>query len=271
MTSVTQEQLSEWQTAIGREIVQEEKLATAALRRFARAVGCCDDNDPVPLPHWAFFLPCPLDGEIGADGHPRRGGFLPDIHLPRRMFAGASIEFHGAIEPGANARQTTRIADLTHKAGRTGDLVFAKVEKRLEQRGELRVREVQTYVYRDEGEKVPMPVPAASSPEGEKWQPDEVNLFRFSAATANAHRIHYDHPYTTQVEGYPALIVHGPFTAVRLARLAMKDGELASFSFRAMAPLFLGQPIFLCRSADNGFDAIRCDGVTAMAAEVTYR
>lgn len=187
------------------------------------------------------------------------------------MFAGASIEFHGAIEPGADARQTTRIADLTHKAGRTGDLVFAKVEKRLEQHGELRVREVQTYVYRDEGEKVPMPVPATSSPEGEKWQPDEVNLFRFSAATANAHRIHYDQPYTTQVEGYPALIVHGPFTAARLARLAMRDGELASFSFRAMAPLFLGQPIFLCRSADNGFDAIRCDGVTAMAAEVTYR
>ncbi len=271
MSDISTAQIDQWQDAIGREQVAEEVLDPRALRRFAQAVGCKDETDSPPLPHWAYFLPSPLDGEIGPDGHPRRGDFLPDITLPRRMYAGAEIEFVAGLELGTAARQTMRLADLTHKSGRTGDLVFAKVEKRLEQGGELRVREVQTYVYRDEGGSVPMPAPAADIPDGELWQPDEVNLFRFSAATGNGHRIHYDHPYTTQVEGYPALIVHGPFTAAKLAQLAMRDGTLASFAFRAKAPLFLGQPIFLKPAAENTVEAVRCDGVTAMTAEVTYR
>ena len=271
MARVTQEQVVQWQQAVGREEGAEQVLDAAALRRFAQAVGVDDETHGPPLPHWAYFLPSPLDDEIGADGHPRRGDFLPEDSLPRRMYAGASMEFVGDIELGKEARQTSRVAELTHKAGRSGDLVFAKVEKRLEQGGALKVREVQTYVYRDEGEPVGMPLPADTPPEGELWQPDEVNLFRFSAATANGHRIHYDHPYTTQVEGYPALIVHGPFTAAKLAALAMRPGPLASFAFRAMAPLFLGQPIYLRRTEERQFEAIRCDGVIAMTAEATYR
>ena len=271
MSSITETQLDDWQQAVGREQVAEEVLAASALQRFGRAVGCRDELDGVPLPHWAFFLPSPLDEEIGSDGHPRRGDFLPDVTLPRRMYAASSIEFVSDLEIGAPARQVSTVADLTHKSGSTGDLVFAKVEKRLEQEGSLRVREVQTYVYRGEGEPAPMPVPADVTPEGERWQPDEVNLFRFSAATANGHRIHYDHPYTTQVEGYPALIVHGPFTAAKLAALAMRDGALASFSFRAMAPLFVGQPITLRRSDENTYEAVRCDGLIAMSAKASFR
>ena len=271
MGRITPEQLARWQQAVGREEVAEQLLDAAALRRFAQAVGLDDETRGPPLPHWSWFLPSPLDAEIGADGHPRRGDFLPDISLPRRMYAGASMEFAGEIELGKEARQTSRVAELDHKAGRSGDLVFAKVEKRLEQDGALKVREVQTYVYRDEGERVAMPVPADTPPEGELWQPDEVNLFRFSAATANGHRIHYDHPYTTEVEGYPALIVHGPFTAAKLAGLAKCNGPLATFAFRAMAPLFLGQPIYLHRTKEGQFEAVRCDGVTAMTAEATYR
>ena len=270
MAHVTAEQLSLWQQAVGREQVHEEVLAPAALRRFAQAVGLSGEHKDTPLPHWAFFLPSPLDAEIGADGHPKRGGFLPDITLPRRMFAGARIEFHGALEIGAMARQTSRIAELSHKSGRSGDLIFARVEKRLEQDDALKVCELQTYVYRGEGERFGMPVPAEAAPVGEVWQPDEVNLFRFSAATANGHRIHYDHPYATGVEGYPALVVHGPFTAAKLAGLAMRDGQLATFSFRAQAPLFLGQPIRLRRSTVGQFEAVRCDGVTGMTAEATY-
>lgn len=271
MARVTPEQVAAWQQAIGREEVAEQVLHAGALRRFAQAVGIPDETQGAPLPHWAYFLPSPLDGEIGADGHPRRGDFLPDVSLPRRMYASASMQFAGEIELGAEARQTSRVVELTHKAGRSGDLVFAKVEKLLEQGGALKVREVQTYVYRDEGEPVGMPVPAETPPEGELWQPNEVNLFRFSAATANGHRIHYDHPYTTQVEGYPALIVHGPFTAAKLAGLAMREGLLASFAFRATAPLFLGQPIYLRRAGEGQFEAVRCDGVMAMTAEATHR
>ena len=271
MGGISEAQLAEWQNAVGREMVEEEVLDPIALRRFARAVGCRDEHDDVPLPHWAFFLPCPHDNDIGPDGHPRRGDFLPDVTLPRRMYAASVIAFHGALELGKAARQTSRVAELTHKSGRSGDLVFAKVEKLLEQAGELRVREVQTYVYRDEGAPSPMPEPAGEAPQGEVWQPDEVNLFRFSAATFNGHRIHYDQHYTTEVEGYPALIIHGPFTATKLAALAMQDGPLASFSFRAMAPLFLGQPITLRRADDKTVEAVRCDGVSAMQASVTYR
>ena len=271
MAGVTEAQLSQWQEAVGRELVEEEVLDPLALRRFARAVGCRDVADAPPLPHWAFFLPSPLDDVIGPDGHPRRGDFLPDVTLPRRMFAASSIEFSGALELGKVARQSSRVAELTHKAGRSGDLVFAKVEKRLEQNGELRMREVQTYVYRGEGEPAVMPVPADDAPAGEVWHPDEVNLFRFSAATNNGHRIHYDLPYTTEVEGYPALIIHGPFTAAKLAALAMRDGALASFSFRAMAPLFLGQPVTL-RCAESGeYEAVRCDGVIGMSAKATFQ
>ena len=271
MTGVTEAQLAQWQEAIGREIVEEETLVPLALCRFARAVGKADEHDRPPLPHWAFFLPNPLSGETGPDGHPKRGGFLPDITLPRRMFAASSIEFPGELELGAPAKQTSRVAELTHKSGRTGDLVFAKVEKRMEQEGELRVREVQTYVYRDEGDPVSMPQPAAEAPEGEAWQPDEASLFRFSAATYNGHRIHYDYPYTTEIEGYPALMIHGPFTAAKLADLAMRSGNLASFSFRATAPLFLGEPVYLRPSADGEFEAVRCDGVVAMKATASYR
>ena len=271
MAGVTEAQLSQWQNAVGREVVEDEVLDPIALRRFARAVGCRDERDGVPLGHWAFFLPNPLDDVIGPDGHPRRGDFLPDVTLPRRMYAASSIEFLSEIETTKSARQTSRVAELTHKAGRSGDLVFAKVEKRLEQNGELRVREVQTYVYRDEGEPAAMPVPAEDAPEGELWHPDEVNLFRFSAATNNGHRIHYDLPYTTKVEGYPALIIHGPFTAAKLAAFAMRDGALSKFSFRAMAPLFLGQPVALRRTGTGEYDAVRCDGVTGMTAKAEFR
>ena len=271
MSGFNAAQVAEWQEAVGREIVEEEMLEPLALRRFARAVGRADENDRVPLPHWAFFLPCPLDETIGPDGHPRRGEFLPDITLPRRMFAASAMTFGEPLEPVAPARQSSRVAELSHKSGRSGDLVFAKVEKRIEQHGKLCVREVQTYVYRAAGDPVPLPEPDPSIPEGEPWDPNEVNLFRFSAATFNGHRIHYDLPYTRDVEGYPALIVHGPFTAAKLADLAMRDGPLSAFSFRAMAPLFLGQPIYLRKTGQGTYEAVRCDGMIAMSATAEFR
>lgn len=271
MSTITPQQLAEWQGAVGRETHEVETLSPVSLHRFSQAVGAHAGQDAPPLPHWAFFLPCPNDDAIGPDGHPRRGDFLPPITLPRRMFAAASMQFEHPLEVGAEAALVSRVAEVSHKSGRSGDLVFVEVDRRFEQHGAVCVRERQTYVYRDWGEPVAMPPIADDAPEGELWQPDEVNLFRFSAATFNGHRIHYDLPYTTEIEGYPALIVHGPFTAARLAGLAQRHGDMAKFGFRAMAPLFLGQPIFLRRASDTVFEAVRADGATAMQATVEYR
>ena len=263
--------VAEWQQAVGRTQVRDEVLSREDLRRFALAVGFSADEIAPPPAHWAFFLPAPGDDEIGPDGHPRRGDFLPAVTLPRRMFAAASMDFAGNLVPEAEARLTSTIADVTHKVGRSGDLVFVEVEREIAQGGEPKVRERQTYVYRGDGPPAPLPAPAAEEPRGARWEPNEVNLFRFSAATFNGHRIHYDRAYATHAEGYPSLIVHGPFTAAKLAALAMRDGELAHFAFRAEAPLFLGQPVYL-QSGDTpgAYRAVRADGATAMTAAARF-
>lgn len=273
MTGLSSETVARWRAAIGRQERRSELLAADSLRRFALSVGSSPEVEacPPPLAHWAFFLPAPADEAIGPDGHPRRGDFLPDISLPRRMFAASQMEFAAPLAPGRQADLVTTITDVAHKAGRSGDLVFVEIERVISQAGRTSVRETQSYVYRGESAPTGLPEPAIPAPDGEKWLPDEVNLFRFSAATFNGHRIHYDLPYAKRVEGYPALVVHGPFTAAKLAALAERGGALASFSFRAMAPLFLGQPIYLREAGDGTAEAVRCDGTVAMRAEFTRR
>jgi 3-methylfumaryl-CoA hydratase len=132
-----------------------------------------------------------------------------------------------------------------------------------------RVSEIQTFVYREDGAPTLAPLPEPDAEIGEVWRPDEVNLFRFSAATFNSHRIHYDAPYAAEVEGYPGLVVHGPFTAAKLAAYAGRRGNLASFAFRAQSPLFVRQPVRL-QADDDEVRAIRCDGAVAMSAKVTF-
>jgi 3-methylfumaryl-CoA hydratase len=262
---------AEWQAAVGRQEVLRQRLETESLRRYALAIGSSADVEKTmpPLGHWAFFLPGPGDGAIGEDGHPKRGGFLPSITLPRRMFAAADIRFTAPLALGEEAELTSTILSVTPKGGRSGDLVFVEVERVLSQQGAARVIERQSYVYRGDGGPTPMPEPAGKI-EGELWKPGPVNLFRFSAATFNGHRIHYDTDYATRVEGYPALVVHGPFTAARLAGFAQRWGTLARFAFRAQSPLFLGQPIHLQKGEEGEVRAVRCDGATAMTAKVLY-
>ena len=263
--------LGEWKAAVGRSETRHERLEIESLRRYALAVDAdaqVETTQP-PLPHWAFFLPQADDAAIGADGHPKRGGFLPAITLPRRMFAASSISFVTPLELGAPAEQVSTVAEVSHKSGKSGDLVFVEVDRVISQAGTVRVRERQSYVYRAMGAPTPLPVAAEADPAGELWQPGPVNLFRFSAATFNSHRIHYDLPYAQAEEGYPGLIVHGPFTAAKLAGLAERRGSLAAFAFRAQAPLFLGQPIFL-QHQDSEVRAVRCDGAIAMTANAHY-
>ena len=223
-----------------------------------------------PISHWAFFLPQPADDEIGTDGIVKRGGFLPAITLPRRMFAACDIAFESPLRLGIEAQMVTKIAAVTHKRGRSGDLVFVEVARVITQDSLICVRERQSYVYRGIDEPAVLPPPAKTEIPGEIWSPDSVNLFRFSAVTFNSHRIHYDLPYTRDEEGYPALLVHGPFVAVKLAALAGRRAPLVHFSFRAQAPLFLGQSIIL-QEVDSEVRAVRCDGTLAMTARPTYR
>lgn len=258
-----------WKGWIGRTESRSEVLDPGSLRRFAAAVGEDLDVERVQpsLAHWAFFLPvAPADG-LGEDGHPKRGGFLPPVTLPRRMFAAADMSFDGTLTLGAPATRVSTVTDVALKSGKSGDLVLVSVEHRIMQDGAERVVERQTIVYRDAGAPTPPVAASDPAPQGDVvWVPNTVDLFRFSAATSNSHRIHYDLPYATAEEGYPGLVVHGPFTAARLFGHARRKGALSAFSFRAMAPMFCGQPIML-RDAAEGVEAVRCDGAVAMQAK----
>jgi 3-methylfumaryl-CoA hydratase len=260
--------VAHWRSWIGRTERRTEIIETESVRRFAAALGePLDVEQALPsLAHWACFLPVVEPGAIGPDGHPRRGGFLPPVSLPRRMFAAAEMRFGAALVLGAEAVRTSEVAAVTHKAGRSGDLMLVEVDHRITQGEAMCVEERQTLVYRGEGGVTPGIGPAAVLPAGECWRPGPVDLFRFSAATFNSHRIHYDEAYAREEEGYPGLVVHGPFTAARLFGLARRQGPVRRFAFRAQAPLFLGQPIVLRAAGSGQYEAVRCDGTVAMTA-----
>ena len=200
-----------------------------------------------PLWHWLYFLPVHRQSEIGPDGHAKRGGFLPPVPLPRRMWAGSQFEFRSPVRIGDSVERTSTIADVSTKEGRTGTLVFVKVRHELRCNGspEPAIVEVHDIVYRDAkrpGEPEPAPQRAET---GAAWQraivPDDVLLFRYSALTFNGHRIHYDRKYVTEVEGYPGLIVHGPLIATLLMDLLRRNlpaADVASFRFKAVRPTF---------------------------------
>lgn len=272
--TVTSEDIAYWRTWIGKTETRTEILEAESLRRYAAAIlEDLDIERRLPsLAHWAFFLPVVSASAIGEDGHPHRGGFLPPITLARRMFASSNIHFGAGLRVGHAAVRRSTITDVKHRSGRSGDLVLVDVEHRITQDGAECILERQSIVFREDGgrtepiEPIDQPVDAAD----QLWEPGPVDLFRFSAATFNSHRIHYDLPYTTEVEGYPGLIVHGPFTAARLCGYAARDGRpLKRFSFRATAPLFALQRIRLTagEQADE-YRAIRCDGAVAMSAVV---
>jgi 3-methylfumaryl-CoA hydratase len=238
-----------------------------------------------PLWHWAFFRPAALARDIGLDGHPRRGGFLPPIPLPRRMWVGGEVNFSAPLPIGARLTRETTIVDVTAKHGRGGALVFLTLEHNIRSEGTLLIREMQNIVYREAAPVGALPervVPQSAPREREAadWRealvPDPVLLFRYSALTFNAHRIHYDSIYARSEEGYPGLVVHGPLTATLLMdRLVNRHGPaVRRFAFRARQPLFCGEPMGLCGEArPNGeFDlwAETPSGELAMSAEASY-
>ena len=280
---LTQEEIAHYEAAVGRTLEETATLAPEIAARFASTLGDVHypSGDALALGRqWAFFLPVVTRSTTGPDGHPLRGGFIPAIRLERRMFAGGSMTCSGEVRLGVETTKTTRIESVERKEGAQGELVFVEVSMTFSQGDRPLLEERQTIVYLDPGEPVTLPPPVdpatlAGGDAVEDFTPTEVDLFRFSAVTFNGHRIHYDQPYATGVEGYPALVVHGPLIASKLLDLAMRtEGRNATrFSFRARRPAFVNQPLrFIADARDGGYalKAIRADGEIAMTAEAGF-
>ena len=230
--------------SIGDELAIGPALAVRALLDDSEAEFHAGDPLP-PAWQWFYFLPRAPQSRLSSDGHPQRGGFLPPVALPRRMFAGGRLTVHAPLRLGRPARREGEVLKVSEKRGGSGQLVFVTVIYRFLQDGMLCLEEEQDIVYREPGAPVAAPEPVdLPPPPPNAWSrmvtPDPRLLFRFSAVTFNAHRIHYDRPYATETEGYPGLVVHGPLTAVLLVDLLRRhsDRPVIRFSFRARAPLF---------------------------------
>jgi len=237
---------------IGRSETRSDLIgATPALALNATLdhpeTGFVSGTPLLPLWHWLYFLPLHRQSEIGADGHAKRGGFLPPVPLPRRMWAGSQFDFRAPVRVGDAVERTSTIADVSSKEGRTGKLVFVKVrhEVRCNGAADPAIVEFHDIVYREARKPDDVEPPPQRAATGAAWQreivPDDVLLFRYSALTFNGHRIHYDRKYVTEVEGYPGLIVHGPLIATLLMDLVRRNApqaEIASFRFKAVRPTF---------------------------------
>ena len=242
-------ELADW---IGRSREAEARIDPERVRAMQalldRDEGLAEGDPLPPLWHWLAFWDATAQSGLGPDGHAARGGFLPPVALPRRMWAGSRLRFPATLPIGAQARRRSTIESVENKRGRSGDLVFVAVGHRLESGGEVAIEEQHDIVYREApkapkagaAERPPEPAPTAADWSRE-IRPDPVLLFRYSALTFNGHRIHYDRDYCREVEGYPGLVVHGPLLAtlmVDLVRRARPEAAITDFQFRAKRPVF---------------------------------
>lgn len=215
-------------------------------------IGTPKSGDAAPFTtHWCLAQPVAPMSEIGPDGHPARGGFLPPVPLPRRMWAGGKLEFVDTMRVGDEVTRSSKISNVTMKTGSTGVLCFVSVEHTITTPRGIAVRERQDIVYRDnpnpaDAKAGAKPQAVAAPPKAqhcETYMADPVLLFRYSALTFNGHRIHYDRDYVTKVEGYPGLVFHGPLQAALLVEFSarLKGGRAPkTFSYRGVQPLFDG-------------------------------
>jgi len=284
MTPIDLDHLRTW---IGHTRSDEDLIAARHARLMAATVdhpdpGRLRDGEPLPpLWHWLYFLEGLPSGELGRDGHPARGGFLPPVPLANRMWAGGRLSFLRPLPIGARVRKTSRVLAVDHKNGRAGDLVFVTVLHELAAlSGELLVREEHDIVYKDaspppagggEDRSEPLAAGACSRP----FAPDSTTLFRYSALTFNGHRIHYDQDYCRNVEGYANLVIHGPLTATMLAGFAEQAGgrQLREFSYRGLRPALLGEALTLAAefAGDEATLTARlASGAPSMRAEVRF-
>ncbi len=258
MSSPGTDAFGQYRQWVGRQREERDVIGAWPIRAMNATL---DIRAPDPVPgdevppawHWLYFLEARPASEIAEDGHPQRGDFLPPVPLPRRMWAGGRLHWLAPLRVGDAVTRSSEIVSVEPKTGRTGTMVFVTVRHTIASGSTAAIVEEHDIVYR-EAPQPGQPAPAAQpGPPGAPWQrtltPDAVLLFRYSALTFNGHRIHYDAPYVTGVEGYPGLIVHGPLQATLLIGLAAAHApagrRLARFEYRALAPTFAGLPLTL--------------------------
>ncbi len=278
---MTTPDLAQW---IGRTREGEDEITRPALRRIAAMLDRSEDfapGTPIP-PHWyaMFFPEIAPQSAIGADGHPRRGDFLPPIDLPRRMFAGRRVTFPGVLRVGDIAAKRSEIVSITPKTGRSGRMMFVTVRHTISARDGVAVVEEQDLVYREAAAPGVAPPDTTPAPSDPAWReaahPDPVLLFRYSAVTFNGDRIHYDVDYTRGIEGYPALVVNGGLTLLLLLEAAIRahGRQPVSVSVRNIRPLHIGHDITLAGSTILAGKAAAWaadhTGALAVSAEIGY-
>jgi 3-methylfumaryl-CoA hydratase len=282
MTDLNVDHLRSW---IGKQETLHDQVTRFPIAALSATL---DRDDPPPqagdaLPplwHWLYFLPTARQSVLGSDGHPARGGFLPPVPLPRRMWAGGRFTFHQPLHVNETITRVSTIQDVTIKLGRNGALCFVLVKHEISGQNGLALIEEHDIVYRD----IPQPHEAPAAPRAvrtdDRWQrdihPSDPLLFRYSALTFNSHRIHYDRRYVTETEGYPGLIVHGPLIATLLIDLLRRNTArpVATFRFRAVSPLFDIAP-FSVHGAPDDENAVALwarnpTGHLAMEAHATF-
>lgn len=276
---IDMDHLSGW---IGRSEVKAERIAPFPANALAATL---DRDDPPytegmalpPLYHWLHFLPVYRISQTNYDGHAKLGDFLPPVPLPRRMWAGSRLQFHAPLQIGAMLRKLSAVKSVSHKKGRSGDLVFVTVSHQIFDGERLCTEEEHDIVYRDAPGPQDVVPPAVIAPLADAFSreiiPDPVLLFRYSALTFNGHRIHYDTPFATGTEGYEGLVVHGPLLATLLIDLVRREypsAVIRAFNFRAMASIFSTEA-FTLHGIEDGEGRLRlwvrrADAVLAMEA-----
>jgi 3-methylfumaryl-CoA hydratase len=220
-----------------------------ALQATLGETSSCQSGDPLPpFAHHIYFWDPQTPDALGPDGHPATGAFIPDLGLPRRMWAAGRIVQHQPLKAGIKAEKISTIEGVTRKDGQSGPLAFVRVRHDVKQRHALALTEWQELVYRpaDAAAAAPKPAPTVAA-HSETLTFTSTQLFRYSALTFNGHRIHYDPDYARDIEGYAGLVVHGPLLAHLMMRLATKlHGPFIDFSYRGASPLILGETATLC-------------------------
>ena len=280
--------LAELQAWQGRAETMADEITIAPMRAMAATLDR-DDSPPgpgsqvPPLWHWLYFLPRTRLTDLRPDGNtPIQSTLTPPIPLPRRMWAGGRFEWHRPLCVGDRVRRVSSVKSVTRKTGRSGELVFLVLKHELHGEAGHLMTEEQNFVYRpaaapDDAPSAPV-LAELSAPWSREIVPQATLLFRYSALIFNGHRIHYDHPYATRVEGYPGLVVHGPLIATLLVDLLRREvpgATLKTYAFRALRPLFDTANFFTCGVPDEPKRSARlwtrdAEGAMTMDATATW-
>lgn len=279
MSAIDLQHLRQW---IGKTHVDHDVLSSRHARLMAATLGIPQSDlvSGYPLPplwHWLYFLDGLPPEELGRDGHPARGGFLPPVPLPNRMWAGGQLEFKKALPLDSSVEKRSSIVSIEHKQGRSGELVFVTVLHEILHAGEVAISEHHDIVYK-EATPVDSNKPFAAMPHAThsyELLPTSTTLFRYSALTFNGHRIHYDVDYCRDIEGYASQVIHGPLNATLLAGYAecIAEKPVKLFNYRGVRPALLGVTLTI-NAVYEGDDLLLWvslpDGAVSMQARASF-